>query len=85
MESHGPLIVALTASPERILQVRENRLLAYDRDLAGDDYVDRASIQEELNWTRRLCKDNGWPMIDVTKRSVEETSAAILALLRNDS
>ena len=78
--AQGPLIVALVASAERILQVRENRLLAFDRDLTGDIYVDRASIQEELAMTRRLCKQNNWPMIDVSKRSVEETAAAILAL-----
>lgn len=74
-------VVALVASVERILQVRENRLRAYDRDTDGDIYVDRASIQEELAWTRRLCQTNGWPMIDVSRRSVEETSAAILASL----
>jgi regulator of PEP synthase PpsR (kinase-PPPase family) len=78
-----PLVVALVASAERILQVRENRLLAFERDLTGDIYVDRASIQEELALTRRLCKTNNWPMIDVSKRSVEETAAAILALKRN--
>ena len=78
-----PLVVALVASAERILQVRENRLLAFDRDLTGDIYVDRASIQEELAMTRRLCKQNNWPMIDVSKRSVEETAAAILALRQN--
>ncbi|MEE9313893.1 MAG: pyruvate, water dikinase regulatory protein [Rhizobiaceae bacterium] len=80
-----PMVVALVASAERILQVRENRLLAFDRDLAGDTYVDRASIQEELTWTRRLCKENNWPMIDVSKRSIEETSAAILALRQEHS
>jgi len=84
MTAKRPLVVALIASAERILQVRENRLLAFDRDLAGDSYVDRASIQEELVWTRRLCKTNRWPMIDVSKRSVEETAAAILALRNND-
>jgi len=84
MGAEKPLVVALIASAERILQVRENRLLAFDRDLAGDVYVDRASIQEELAWTRRLCKTNSWPMIDVSKRSVEETAAAILALRNND-
>lgn len=78
-----PMVVALIASAERILQVRENRLLAYERDLAGDIYVDRASIQEELAWTKRLCKQNNWPMIDVSKRSIEETAAAILALVQN--
>ncbi len=77
-----PLVVALIASAERILQVRENRLLAFDRDLTGDVYVDRASIQEELAWTRRLCKTHDWPMIDVSKRSIEETAAAILALYK---
>ena len=80
----GPMVVALIASAERILQVRENRLLAFDRDLTGDVYVDRASIQEELSWTRRLCKENNWPMIDVSKRSVEETAAAILALSQSE-
>ena len=85
LEARNPLVVALVASAERILQVRENRLLAYERDLAGDSYVDRASIQEELIWTRRLCKDNRWPMIDVSKRSVEETAAAILALRRSEA
>lgn len=78
-----PMVVALVASADRIMQVRENRLLAYDREDSGDEYVDRAAILEELAWTRRLCKKNGWPMIDVTKRSVEETSAAILALRNN--
>ncbi len=82
LEAHSPLIVALVASTERIMQVRENRLLAFEQDTYGNSYVDRASIQEELNWTRRLCKDNNWPLIDVTRRSIEETSAAILALRR---
>ena len=80
IESKHPLVVALIASADRIQQVRENRLLAFDRELSGDTYVDRASIQEELAWTRRLCKQNNWPMIDVSKRSGEETAAAILAL-----
>lgn len=75
-----PLVVALVASAERIVQVRENRLLALDRDIHSDSYADRATVVEELAWTRRLCKTNGWPMIDVSKRSIEETSAAILAL-----
>ncbi len=74
------MVVALVASAERIRQVRENRLLAFDRDIASDPYVDRASIANELAWTRRLCQANDWPMIDVTRRSVEETSAAIHTL-----
>ncbi len=76
------LVVALVASAERIRQVRENRLLAFGQDIASDTYVDRAAIAAELAWTRRLCQTNDWPMIDVTRRSVEETSAAIHALHR---
>ena len=47
-----------------------------DRDLS--EYVDRDLIEEEIAFTRRLCSRNGWPVIDVTRRSVEETAAAIL-------
>ncbi len=83
MLSKRPLVVSLVASADRIVQVRENRLLAFDRDMVGDAYVDRASVQEELAWTKRLCKTNNWPMIDVSKRSVEETAAAILALVKD--
>ncbi|MGI9357284.1 MAG: pyruvate, water dikinase regulatory protein [Rhizobiaceae bacterium] len=80
IDAKSPMIVALVASAERILQVRENRLLAYDYEKKDGNYADKASILEELSWTRRLCKQHGWPMIDVSRRSVEETAAAILAL-----
>jgi hypothetical protein len=43
-------------------------------------YVDRATIAQEVAYSRRLCTERGWPMIDVTRRSIEETAAAILAL-----
>ena len=71
LESHSPLIVGLVASVERILQVRETRLQAFDRQSSGDDYIDRASIQQELAWTRKLCRENNWPLIDVSRKSVE--------------
>ena len=70
-------VVGLVASADRISQVRRNRVLALaDRDLS--EYVDRDLIEEEIAFTRRLCSRNGWPVIDVTRRSVEETAAAIL-------
>ncbi len=70
-------IVGLVASADRISQVRRNRVLALaDRDL--NEYVDRDLIEEEITYTRRLCSRNSWPVIDVTRRSVEETAAAIL-------
>ncbi|TCT11899.1 hypothetical protein EDC22_103212 [Tepidamorphus gemmatus] len=76
-----PLVVGLVASPERIVQIRQNRLLSLN---ASDDsaYVDRAAVAEEIAQTRRLCARHGWPTIDVTRRSIEETAAAILALIQ---
>jgi [pyruvate, water dikinase]-phosphate phosphotransferase / [pyruvate, water dikinase] kinase len=72
-------VVGLVASPERISQVRRNRVLALaDRDLK--DYVDRDTIEEEIAFSRRLYARNRWPVIDVTRRSVEETAASILQL-----
>lgn len=75
-----PLIVGLVATADRISQVRENRLLGMAKDYRGEDYVDRALIAKELTYARRLCERHGWPVIDVTRRSIEETAAAILAL-----
>lgn len=73
-----PLVVALVATADRIQQVRQNRMLGQGAE--GGVYVDRASIGEELAHTRRLCSRHGWPMIDVTRKSIEETAAAIMAL-----
>lgn len=72
-------VVGLVASPERVSQVRRNRVMALgDRDLK--DYVDRDAIEEEITFSRRLCSRHRWPVIDVSRRSVEETAAAILQL-----
>jgi [pyruvate, water dikinase]-phosphate phosphotransferase / [pyruvate, water dikinase] kinase len=83
-----PLTVGLIATAERISQVRQNRILGG----AGFDhgaYVDRLSISEELAYARQICNRHGWPVIDVTRRSIEETAAAIVALrnrtLREDT
>jgi regulator of PEP synthase PpsR (kinase-PPPase family) len=80
LSARKPLIVALIATADRIHQVRENRLLGSPGTNPSPSYVDRASIAEELAQTRRLCARNGWPMIDVSRKSIEETAAAILAL-----
>ncbi|MGA2124523.1 MAG: pyruvate, water dikinase regulatory protein [Xanthobacteraceae bacterium] len=76
-----PLVVGLTASPERIVQIRQNRLLGLKAERANDLYVDRDAVAEEVTISRRLCTKHGWPLIDVTRRSIEETAAAVLALL----
>lgn len=76
-----PLVVGLFASPERIVQIRQNRLLGLKAHRDGDLYVDRQAVAEEVAFSRRLCTRHGWPLIDVTRRSIEETAAAVLALL----
>ena len=75
-----PLIVALVATPDRIVQMRENRVLTNSAFGEDDPYVDRAAVANEIASTRKICARNGWPVIDVTRRSIEETAAAILAL-----
>ncbi len=76
-----PLIVGLVASPDRVVQVRQHRVLAMKSDELTESYVDRNLVTEELAWSRKLCARQGWPVIDVTRRSIEETAAAVLALL----
>ena len=76
-----PLVVGLVASPDRIVQIRQNRLLAMN---ASDmsDYIDKKLVTDEITKSRRFFERQGWPMIDVTRRSIEETAAAIMDLLR---
>ncbi len=76
-----PLIVGLSASAERIVQIRQNRLLSLNAG-QSTNYVDRTAVAEELAQARRLFAERGWPVIDVTRRSIEETAAAIVDLLR---
>lgn len=82
LEPHNAFVVCLIASPDRISEVRQHRSdMLSDRDL--DDYIDRVQITEEISYSRRICARNGWPVIDVTRRSVEETAATILQLMHD--
>jgi regulator of PEP synthase PpsR (kinase-PPPase family) len=76
-----PLVVGLYATPERIVQIRQNRLLGLKVHRDDDKYIDQQSVAEEISASRRLCAKHDWPLIDVTRRSIEETAAAVLALL----
>lgn len=79
-EPHSAFVVGLVASPERIAEIRRNRVqLLGDRNL--DEYTDRTQIANEIAYSRRLCAKHGWPVIDVTRKSVEETAATIISLL----
>ena len=74
-----PLIVGLTASPDRLVQIRKNRLLSLNEN-DETNYVDRQAVTEETVFARKLFSRKGWPVIDVTRRSIEETAAAVLNL-----
>jgi regulator of PEP synthase PpsR (kinase-PPPase family) len=76
-----PLVVGLFASAERIVQIRQNRLLGLNVHRDDDQYIDRQAVAEEIAFSRRLCGKHDWPLIDVTRRSIEETAAAIMSLL----
>ena len=74
-----PLVVGLTTSPDRLVQVRRNRLLSLNQK-HETEYVDLEMVKEEVASARKLFAKHGWPVIDVSRRSIEETAAAILNL-----
>ena len=75
-----PLVVGLLAAPERLVQIRRHRLLSLKEE-TETDYVDLDRVREEVTGARRLFSRHGWPVIDVSRRSIEETAAAILNLV----
>ena len=74
-----PLVVGLTTSPDRLVQIRKNRLLSLNEG-ADTEYINPELVKDETAEARRLFARKGWPIIDVTRRSIEETAAAILNL-----
>ncbi|ODU22286.1 MAG: phosphoenolpyruvate synthase regulatory protein [Sphingomonas sp. SCN 67-18] len=76
----NPLVVGLTTSADRLVQVRRNRLLSLNQ-APETAYVDQDAVAREISFARRIFSDNGWPVIDVTRRSIEETAAAIINLV----
>lgn len=78
----NPLVVGLTNSPERLIAIRRNRLLMLGQT-PDTDYVDTANVTVEVAFARRLFADNDIPVIDVTRRSIEETAAAIINLVQS--
>jgi regulator of PEP synthase PpsR (kinase-PPPase family) len=76
-----PLVVGLTTAPDRLAMIRRNRLLTLGQ-APDTDYVDAAHIESEVAYARRLFADHDFPVIDVTRRSIEETAAAIINLVQ---
>jgi len=77
-----PLVVGLTKDASSLVQIRRNRLQMIARD-EDTNYVDLSVVREEVATARRLCTEHGWPVIDVTRRSIEETAATILQMLQD--
>lgn len=75
-----PLIVGLTNDPERLIHLRRNRLSMLDHN-ETTDYTDLESVRAEVREARRLFAAHRWPVIDVSRRSIEETAASIYRLL----
>jgi regulator of PEP synthase PpsR (kinase-PPPase family) len=84
----GPLFVGLTENPERLAEIRRTRVRADGAQdlLDSNEYLDLDKIEEETRVARRYFSKHGWPVIDVTRRSIEETAAEIQMMLsrRND-
>ena len=80
LTARRPLIVGLWVAPDRLVQVRRNRLTTMGEQRATD-YVDLESVRNEVAQTRKLFEQQDWPVIDVSRRSVEETAAAVINLL----
>ena len=73
-------IVGLIADPERLADIRRNRV-AIMKDHKLKEYTDLEYIKKEVDDSKNLFKKNNWPIIDVTRRSVEETAASILKII----
>lgn len=78
-------VIGLTLEVDRLVDIRRHRLHVISGGEGGEasparggDYVDPEAVAAELLWARRLCARHGWPMIDVTRRSIEETAAAVI-------
>jgi len=78
-----PLYIGLTESPKRLVETRRNRLLDEGKDdvaYRDNKYLDEDRIQDEIKSARKLFSSHGWPVVDVTKRSIEETAAEIMVI-----
>ena len=76
----GPLIVGLTSEPERLVQIRQNRLRVIG-EAEKTPYADVDIVKDEVAAALRVFREHSWPVIDVTRRSIEETASAIFQLL----
>ena len=83
-------VIGLTLEPAALIEIRRHRLklISVGTDTGRvrqdtGDYVDEEAVRAELLWARRLCTRRGWPVIEVTRRSIEETAATVLQLMES--
>tara|TARA_Y100000741_G_C18184853_1_gene530875 strand:+ start:10 stop:837 length:828 start_codon:yes stop_codon:yes gene_type:complete len=74
-----PCVVGLVTEAERLFDLRKNRLTSLKED-QNSEYVNLDKIRDELNSARKIFKENNWPTIDVTRKSVEETAASVIKI-----
>lgn len=78
-------VVGLTLDPAALIEIRRHRLrmIAQGGPMRQDsvEYIDQDAVKDELLWARRMCNRRGWPVVDVTRRSIEETAATVLQLM----
>jgi len=77
--ANSPLIIGLTKDPKRLVEIRRQRLRILDQD-EETDYVDLDKVSKEINDARRLFTKHDWPVINVSRKSIEETAATIIQL-----
>ena len=71
----------MTEDPTRLVEIRKNRMRIQNSAQTSSDYTDIEKVREEVAESKRLFARQSWPVIDVTRRSIEETAAAVLQLL----
>ena len=78
-KNNSTCVIGLVADPERLADIRRNRV-AIMNETNLSDYTNLGFIKEEVKKSKILFKKNNWPIIDVTRKSVEETAASILKI-----
>ncbi len=79
INSNTLCVVGLVTEAERLFDIRRNRLNSLKENEASD-YTNLEKIRDEVDQSKKIFKKNKWPVIDVTRKSVEETAASIIKI-----
>jgi [pyruvate, water dikinase]-phosphate phosphotransferase / [pyruvate, water dikinase] kinase len=81
LSAERPLVIGLTNDPDRLVQLRRSRLTMLQAGDSHSDYADIEQVKAEVLQARRFFTARQWPVIDITRRSIEETAATVVQLL----